>query len=196
MLLWQRLKQKNKHGFTLVEILVAVTLSVLLISGLYAIYITSYKSYRRSVDRSELTQNARISLERITRDLRQTSSIVTVLPPAEADSMNPPPSTIKFVDGHDTTNIQYVEYSLEGNNLMRKIEHYSFTSAPDTWVSWDSKDQYGNLPIETVDENVVKADKIKSLKFFGSQIIYIKVIAGNNDGEFLFNTQTLGRNIQ
>lgn len=186
----------TSKGFTLSEIVVVVTLSVLLFSSLYAVYITSFQSYRRNVNRAELDQNARISLERITRDLRQTNDIVTTIPPTDTDILNPPPSHILFQDGHDTTKIQYIEYSLINGDLTREVIHYYFSTDTATWVAWDALDQFNNPPLESIDETVIKANSIQSLQFFGSPTISIKLTVANSDTDLLYQTQTLGRNTQ
>lgn len=201
MLLWRPLKVKGRtntmrRGFTLAELLVAISLSIIILSALYAVYVTSYRSYHNSINRAELDQNARISLERITRDLRQTNQITTALPLTDTDPLNPAPSHIMFQDGHSTTQIQYIEYALSGNNLLRKVEHFYFSSDPSTWVPWNALDQYGNLPLESIDQNVTKADKVSSLEFYGGQLITIKIVVANSNGQISYQTQTLGRNIQ
>lgn len=192
--------KNNKHtllpAFTLVELLVSVAIVVILLSALYSIYLTSFKSYQRNIVRAEMNQNARISLERMTRDIRQTNNIVTDLPPAPNDPLNPPSSEIMFVDGHDTDKIQYIKYSVENNNLMRKLIHYYFSSNPDSWLTYDTRDGDGNLPLESVDENVVKANQIQSLKFYGKPLINIHLVVQNENNMFIYESQTLGRNIQ
>lgn len=88
----------TKKAFTLVEILTVVFLGTLIIMAAYEVYLMSYKSYKRNSQSAELTQNARIAMERFSRDIRQAEEIVTVLP---ADpSAGAPPSEIKFQDGH------------------------------------------------------------------------------------------------
>lgn len=193
MLHYRQLLQKNK-GFSLTELLVAISISVMLLVSLYSVYILSYKSYQRSINRAELNQNARISLERITRDLRQTNLVITELPPTDTDPLNPAPSSIVFQDGHDTTKINYIEYSLQDGELYRKVIHYYFTTNPDIYVAYNIKDNYGNPPLEAIDENVVKADKVQSLEFFGSNIINIKITVANLNESITYQTQTLGRN--
>lgn len=200
MLLYQQLNRqfkKRRPGFTLLEILVVVTLSVVLMVAIYGIYITSYQSYRRSINRAELNQNARISMERVTRDLRQTSDIITALPPTDTDVLNPAPSDIVFVDGHDPVQIQYIEYSLSNHTLVRKVKHYYFPVDTTTWVAYNAHDINNNLPLESIDQSVVKADAIQSLEFFGeNSVINIKLVTVDNGGQFVFQTQTLGRNVQ
>lgn len=190
-----QLRQVNRKGFTLAEILVAATISVLVVGALYSMYLISAKAYKQSVSQAELTQNARISLERISRDLRQADRIVTLLPIDDTDQLNPPPSQIQFRDGHYTEKIRYLIYSLENNNLHRKVVHYYFSSDPNIWVIWNAQDQYGNLPQQSVDEDAIKADKIDSLKFYGEKVITIEIKVKANNQEYSFKTSVLGRNL-
>lgn len=193
---WQKLKLKGK-GFTLMEILVAISLSLLLLGSLYGVYITSYKSYRNTIGKAELNQNARISLERISRDLRQGERITTPLPPDDSDPIgNPAPDNIQFQDGHDVSKIRYIKYALSSGNLTRQVIHYYFASDPTIWVAWNAQDQYGNPPSESIDENTVRADKITSIKFYGIKVITIEIVASDSSGSYTYRTQALGRNIQ
>lgn len=192
-----RLLQVKNKGFALLELLIAITLSVLLMGSLYGIYLVNQKSYSRSIAKAELNQNARIALERITRDLRQTDRITTTLPPDDTDPTNPPPSEIMFADGHDTDQIRYIIYTLENGNLYRKLVHYSFSTDPANpdWVNWNTLDDGGQLPNQHIDENVVKADKVTDLKFYGVRLITIELIASDGKSDYDFKTQTLARNI-
>lgn len=192
----QQLKPRDKRGFTLLEILVAISLSSMLLGALYGVYITSYRTYKRSVAKAELNQNARIAMERITRDLRQTERIVTALPPDDTDALNPPPSEIEFQDGHNTAKIQYIKYFLSSTNLQRQVIHYYFTSDPNTWVTWDAQDQYGNAPSASIDEDTTRADKITSIKFYGVKLITVELVASDENGSYTYKTEVLGRNIQ
>lgn len=189
---------KKRLGFTLVEILVAMVAGTLILITLYSVYVVNSQSYRRSINQQELAQNARISLERMSRDIRQADRIVTPLPPTATDPLNPPPSYIQFQDGHETTKIQYIKYYLTDHNLKRQMIHYSFSSDPNTWVAWNVQDQYGNLPDEIIDPalDAVKADKISALKFYGQKIIEMELQVANTENTFNFRTKVWGRNIQ
>jgi prepilin-type N-terminal cleavage/methylation domain-containing protein len=192
------MKKRNfkKRGFTLVEVLIAIIIGTILLVTLYAIYVANSRSYRQTISQQELAQNARISLERMSRDIRQTDRIVTSLPPTANDPLNPPPSYIQFQDGHQISAIQYIKYYLSGTNLMRQVLHYSFSAAPNTWVAWNARDAFNNLPVEHIDSDTIKADKISSLKFYGSKIIEIELSVANENDTYNFRTKIWGRNIQ
>jgi prepilin-type N-terminal cleavage/methylation domain-containing protein len=185
----------TKSGFTLIEIMVAMAAGTVIIIVLYGIYVYTAQLQRKNSNQQELTQNGRIALERMSRDIRQAELITTTLPPTDTDILNPAPSNIQFQDGHYTTKIRYIKYYLSGTNLNRQVLHYSFSASPTTWVLYNARDSFNNLPTQTVDEDVVKADKISVLKFYGSPSINIKLTALNTDGNFTFSTIVFGRNI-
>lgn len=184
-----------KKGLSLMEIIVAVSLSVIIIITLYTVYNSSYQVYRNNSSKAELNQNARIALERISRDLRQTYDIVTVLPPTNTDPLNPPPSTLEFIDGHNTTKTQYVKYVFANGQLRRQVVHYYFSSDVADWVSAGAKDQYNNPPLSSIDEDTIKADKVTSLEFFGTDVINIIITTEDKGQNQTYQTQVLGRNI-
>lgn len=185
-----------KKGFTLIEVLIVIVAGTLVLTAIFSVYVVNSRSYRQSVNQQELAQNARISLERMSRDIRQAERMVTSLPPTATDQLNPPPDAVQFQDGHETTKIQYIKYYKQNQNLKRQVLHYSFTSNPTVWVSWTAQDQLGNPPTEHIDEDVVKAEKISALKFYGNKVIDIEMQVQNNADTFNFRTRVWGRNIQ
>ncbi len=188
---------KRKKAFTLIEILMAVFLGSIIITAAYSVYLISYKSYKKNSANAELTQNARIALERISRDIRQAMDIVTDLP--EDPSEGAPSQELKFQDGHDYTStgqIQYVTYSLSGTDLYRKVSHYYFPAYPDEWVFWSTTDEDENPPEESTGPDQIKAQNISSLQFWGDQTITMRIEVSDDESTFTFETKTLGRNIR
>jgi prepilin-type N-terminal cleavage/methylation domain-containing protein len=57
-------------GYTLLEVLIAVSLAAALFAVLARVLSESVRSYDRQATRSELFQNGRVALDRITRELR------------------------------------------------------------------------------------------------------------------------------
>lgn len=182
---------KKSRGFTLVEILTVVFLGSIIIIASHSIYLISYKSFKKNSASSELTQNARIALERTSREIRQAAEIETDLP--IDPGVGTPPSAIEFQDGHDTSKIQYITYYLSGTDLHRELAHYSFALTPDEWVP-KSTVVDGNSP-EKHSTDEIKAEKISNLQFWGDQTITIRLSVSDGSSTYTFETKTLGRNI-
>lgn len=185
--------RKFRKGLTLIELLIAMSLSTMLLAALYGVYSTSYKVYKSSMAKAELNQNARIALERIGRDFRQTNYVVTNLPPNDTDPLNPPTHELQFIDGHNSDQIQYIRYYLQGNELHRQVIHYYLSSDVDTWVAYNVLDSYGNHE-ESIDEDVIKADQITAINFFGSSPTFVQITASNSLGNYTYQTEVWGRN--
>ncbi len=197
-------KFKNSKGFSLVEILAVVFLSTIIVAAGYYLYSVSIRSFTKNSASAELTQNARVALERMSRDIRQSVDIVTALP--ESPDPGPLPSEIKFQDGHNfwptAGSIQYITYSLSANHeLHRKVSHFAFPDAPDDWVLWSTirgTPAHPEYPTEYSDPNddVVKAEEITTLQFWGNQLVTINLTVSDNVNTYQFETKTLGRNVQ
>jgi len=68
----------KRRGFTIIEILFVTALISLLLTASYP-YLGSFHASWQSVDRrSEMIQNARISMDKMVRELRQTGSFISV----------------------------------------------------------------------------------------------------------------------
>lgn len=86
----------SKKGFTFVETLVYMVIFLIVVVSLYTIYGFNQRLYVTQQSVAEISQNARIIIERITREIRQARKIISVLPILDENS----PSEIKFYDGH------------------------------------------------------------------------------------------------
>jgi len=64
-------RMKTTAGFTLVEIMVAITLSLVLLAGVGQIYASSKESFRVQHNNARMQENQRIAMEFLNRDIRQ-----------------------------------------------------------------------------------------------------------------------------
>jgi len=134
---------KNKRlGFTLLELIMAITIAMIIFLSISYIYTTNQKVFFYTDTKAETMQNGRVILDRISRELRQAEDMVTSLP---ADNSNPEtlPEEIMFQDGHDSSTITYIRYYLDGSNINRQSIVYYFESDPDNYVYWHATDQLG-----------------------------------------------------
>lgn len=182
-------------GYTLLEIIVSLAIFIMIVLLTGSIYSLSQSSYRKSSDLAELTQNNRVYLDRLSRELRQSANIITTLPPTDTDPVNPPADQILFQDGHDLSQITYIRYYLNGTDLMREHSAYTFDTAPGVYVYYDSLDLANELPDKTVLEDRVIGEYFNQIKFWGSSgiiNIYLKLIKNTNT--FEVETSAYGRN--
>ncbi|MFH1582776.1 MAG: prepilin-type N-terminal cleavage/methylation domain-containing protein [Candidatus Falkowbacteria bacterium] len=193
----------NLTGFTLPEIMVSLVIFVMVILLTGSIFSLSQKSYKKSSDLAELTQNNRVYLDRLSRELRQSVNIITTLPPTDDDPANPAADQIIFQDGHDSSLITYLRYYLDGTNLMRKHSAYSFDVDPDnpldtdpsTYVYYNSLDLGDSLPNEIILEDRIIGEYFDQIKFWGSNSLintYLKLTKNTNT--FEIGTSAYSRN--
>lgn len=173
----KNVKYKIKNGtsgFTLIELLIALSVGLVMLMAVFNLTLLARKAVALSVGRGELTQNGRLALERMARDLRQAQMLVTRLPASAALTGFPPPAQLEFQDGHDPASLTYLRYHLLGNALYRESSYYSFSSAPGARVPFNIRDAQSNFPIKTVLEDAVIADSFQSLQFFGVKLITVR----------------------
>ncbi|MBU2575554.1 prepilin-type N-terminal cleavage/methylation domain-containing protein [Patescibacteria group bacterium] len=183
-----------KKGFTLFEALIAITIGVTLLALLLSIYSLSLRSLGDGQKRAELTQDSRITIERITRDIRETRHIATILPEDKDDPENPPPNEIELQDGHTDT-LQYIRYYLSDTNLRRQIRQYYFETAPEILVPYDAEDDFGNPPELNIMSDHLAGKFIEDIDYFGSNPIYIELILETGLITHTTRTNVYGRNL-
>ena len=185
-----------KKGFSLPELLIAITVTALVIEAAYFASSVGQKSFKITGERIELAQNARVVLDRMSREIRQATDIVTELPPDSGDPENPPTNTLMFEDGHTDIN-QYISYRIDGNDAYRTVTVYYFgASLPDSseWVVYDAIDEEENPPNSTNISDTLIAEHISSLEIYGDTVIYIELTASKNDQTADFATSVYPRN--
>lgn len=183
-----------KRAFSLTELLVAILISSLLVGITVSMYSLIRKSMAQDQVKSDSTQNARVSLDRISRELRQTPQVVTVLPANESDNSVTQPGAIEFEDGH-ANDLSYKRYYLSGTTLRMQVKEYYFASSPSTRVRYNAVDGSGNLPTAAnVNTYQDVAEMVQSMSFYGSSRIKIVMVTGDGIQNFTLQTSVEGRN--
>lgn len=188
------LKPKKKNsGFTVAEILIATIIALLTLTIVVSIFSLNQRVLRKSNTKAELTQNIRIAIDLMAREIRQAKELVTVLPP---DNSNPAlvAHELKFEDGHTESQIQYIRYYLNNNLLKRQIIVYYFQSDPNTYVYWDSSDPFGP-PAESVLQEHTLGEFFTAIDFYGEEEINIELTLEKNNEQVKMRTKIYPRNI-
>jgi len=165
---------KSQQGFTLTELLVSVIIALLILIIVSSIFFLNQKVFRKSNLKAELTQNARITLDLMSREMRQANEIVTVLPPDDSVT-GLIAHELQFEDGHIDTQIQYIKYYLNNGDLKKQIIVYYFDTDPSTYVFWDDFDGFGPPESTTLEDKII-GENFSTLNFYGSDSISIELI--------------------
>lgn len=91
--MYQTIIRGNKRGFTIVELMVAMVVTLIVIAGVYTSFIQSNRNYSAEQDKSDMQQNARAGLEFIKRELQNAYSIDSVNCSANNSNV-----TFKFIE--------------------------------------------------------------------------------------------------
>lgn len=185
----------DKLGFTLIELLVSITAGTLIMIGTLNIFSLARTSLEKGNHRAEATQNARIALEHIARDLRQADEIVTALPETATDPLLPPPANLEFRDGHDPETLTYLRYHLAENRLHRERSYYAFSADPAIRVTHNLRDASGNPPTKTILDDLAIAEGVESIEFWGEGVLSIQITTRRGSTRVTIPTSIFGRNL-
>ncbi|MFH0740003.1 MAG: prepilin-type N-terminal cleavage/methylation domain-containing protein [bacterium] len=194
----------SKQGFSLVEVLVAMAIFVVAIVLVFSIYFTSQKFYQKTETKAEILQNARVVLERMTRELRQTQNIVTALP----QTPDNPPSEIEFQDGHSPSpyvslgsDYYYIRYyvSTSTGEVSRQYKVYCFDDCQtcSTFFKWNDTQMIDGVPTmahSCLLEDRVVGEYALEMNFWGAGVINISLKLKKLNEQIDFQTNVFGRN--
>lgn len=180
---------KKVSGFTLVELLVSIMISSILITCTISIYSIFKKSMIRDQQKIEISQNARIALDRLSRELRQANSVLTDFPTDASDQSVAQPSEVEFADGH-SNDLSYKRYYLSSSTLKLDTEEYYFSYDPDFRVRFNDIGTSGEAPIKRVVETQDIAENIHELKFYEPGGVEIQITTFDGSGQE-YDLQTL-----
>ena len=196
--MFSKINIKNTKAFTLVEVMITLSIIVLVVSCVFGISVVSQKFYAKAENRAEILQNGRIVLERLSREIRQANIIVSQLPLSE----------IEFEDGHTPSpfaylgsNYFYIRYFLDHatKEVRRQYKAYCFEPCDvcASYVRWnDIKiiDGAQVNPLTCVLEDRVVGEFVESMSFWGSGLVNISLDLAKNNENIELGAQIAGRN--
>ena len=189
-----------RTGFTLVELLVAIIISSILIGVTVQTYTLFRKAVVQDESRSQLNQNGRVALDRLTREIRLTPELLTIFPANVADNSVVQPEEIEFQDGYvsvmDTSYLTYHRYYLNGTTLELDIKQYYFASQPTVRVDAASVDSSNNPPISQIISTQAIAQEVSSFNLYGRKPLQIVLTTSDNFNQlYPLRSNVTGRNI-
>ncbi len=174
------------------ETIVAITIFVLIVLSLFTTYNLHYRAYQESERAAEIVQNGRVILERMTREIRQASSIASELGSNEIDATN----TIMFQDGHDVSTIHYIRYFQDGTDVKREVLAFYFSGDPSTYVLWNALPPGGEMKLAiAIEETRTIGEYVAGLGFWGTPLINISLSLEKQGQQINIKTEIFGRNL-
>jgi type IV pilus assembly protein PilW len=119
----------NTQGFTLVELLVAMVVSLLALGAIYSTFLSQFKSYQVQEEVAAMQQNIRSAMYHMEREIRMSGCNPTTF--ADAGIITANADSIRFTedirgdsagsdpDGDVDDANENITYSLSDNNLVR-----------------------------------------------------------------------------
>jgi uncharacterized protein (TIGR02599 family) len=184
---------RSKSAFTLVELLVAMVVATILVSITVSLYGLIRTSMTQDQAKADAAQNARVALDRMTRELRQAADIVTNLPSDASDTTVAQPHEIEFLDGH-ANDMTYKRYYLSGTTMQLQVKEYYFSTDPTTRVAWNAKSG-GVSPTSAVISTQDIAEMVQSLNVYEDGVVQVEVTTSDGANQiYRLQTAVQGRN--
>lgn len=183
---------KTKPSFTLIELLLSIGIALVVLSSASALYLMGLRAYRKAAIDRELSQNGRISVERISREIRQTGEIATIMPETEDSNLS---GEIMFRNGCEGE-IKYIRYYLDGDKMRRQERFYYFSGDADkNHITWNSAGSGGESPVWEIITDEIVAENFSSIGFFGNSLVKMRFLLSKSDSILNMASAVLGRNI-
>jgi len=141
-------KKNFKKGFSLVEILVVMSIFAMMIGGIYAALHTGKDAWTTAETEGQLRDNLRVTLERISRELRESGSTNGAL-------------QVTIFEGGGFNGTDVLRFSMPvichvGDNVMNATGDVAHWGAPLTWGCSDSSCMDADDNCNTVDYRYVE----------------------------------------
>ena len=209
---------KTQRAFTLTEMIVAITIFVLIVVAVFSAHTLSQRAYREGERAAEISQNGRVILERMAREIRQAKELVTNLSYSETEAT----SSLEFEDGHIPipsryqdlgSEYYYIRYHIPAGtqDLERQYRVYCFDSCDFTncqpqsatctnvcssYHRWNATQE--TTPTSThpcVLEDKIIGEYLTGLGFWGSSVISVSTTLEKEDKSINLKTKVYGRNL-
>ncbi len=178
-------------GYTLAELLIALAIFALVVVAIFSFLLTAQRVSREGENIAEISENGRIILKKITRELRQTREIVTDLPATSAATTD----TLEFEDGHRQEPYHYIHYFKEENEVKREVKRYYFPSNPQEFLPWTATSSEEDLSVAITEGPTVVGRYVSKLEFWGEPAVNILVSLEKEGKEADYQTKVFGRNL-
>jgi prepilin-type N-terminal cleavage/methylation domain-containing protein len=191
----------HRPAFTLTEVLVATSVIAIALSLIYSIVQVGHRTYLTGERRAELAQNARVIVDRVVREFRQTPELITALPDVPDDPFFLPPDELFFRNGHQLDPITYIRYwhNPADHTVNRQVVAYAFDNIdPSAYVLFSAINN-STVPPTPPDEHIINdeviGEYVDSFTPWGDRTVTLDLTLRRVDTTLKLRTSVLGRNL-
>lgn len=188
----------RRPAFTLTEVLVATSVIAIALTLIYSIVQVGHRTYLTGERRAELAQNARVIVDRVVREFRQTPELITALPDVPNDPFFLPPDELFFRNGHDLEPTTYIRYwhNPADRTVNRQVVAYAFDDIdPNEYVLFSAVDGEGDPPDEHILDDEIIGEYVDSFTPWGDRTVTLDLSLSRVDTTLQLRTSVLGRNL-
>ncbi len=110
--------RKDESGFTLIELLVSIGIFLVIVSGMFSFLWGASAHWSKGQDVADVSENARIGLNRMTRELRQASAVTDA-------SSSQVSFVVDFGDGQETITYTFTQGEDGGSGSVMRTSTVS-----------------------------------------------------------------------
>lgn len=123
----------NHKGFSLMEVLIALSVFVIVLFAVYVVYESSRATFARGQNKVEVQQTARVAMETVVSEIQTAgydpSNAMNLLPTTAVQVANA--NTVTFIADVDGNNItDQVTYRLQGTQVIRDFASWDGATFP------------------------------------------------------------------
>lgn len=123
----------SQDGFTLMEVLIALSVFVIVLFAVYVVFDSTQATFIRGQNKVEVQQTARVGMEMLASEVQTAgydpSNVMTLLPTTAIQVANA--NTLTFIADVDGDNVtDQVTYRLQGNQLIRDFAPWNGAAFP------------------------------------------------------------------
>jgi len=154
--------RQNDKGFTLIELMIAITISSVLMLGVSQIFSSSKRTYKLNTELARTQENIRYSIEEMSRDLRmagytgcRNNTLTNTLNPGTNWVDNIGTSLLGYEGGVDTFPTEYATNVIAGTDSIIVLR-----GGEDTGLKFDQNVNAAQFKVNTVNHGLNEDDVI------------------------------------
>lgn len=181
-----------QRGLSLVELMIAIVISLILMAGVIQIYLSSRQGYRVTSDQARMQENGRYAMHFLVTDIRQAGYSgcggIDVTTNTSVISKNPPVNGIngatQYIYGYDGNGTWPANFPAQPANLVANtsVLQLQFGSSASAYLTGQMNDNAANIQVSANPGNWVAGDNLLITDCRTATLFTATTVAQGNGG--------------